>query len=91
MLYGVKGAAELNADLIIAQGVNTYVCSIDPSKIDRSSDLPYEEQPAWQIMLFREIADEDGVVKTYTLYPDGSQSFGFAPARLTEYKFMYRL
>lgn len=95
MLYGIKGAIELAADLIIEKGNDTYVCVYDPTKIDRSAGAsPIEEQAIWQITCYRQsviIDGQDEINRTQALYPRGSNAYAFAPSNISNLNFTYRL
>lgn len=102
MLYGIKGATELSADLVIETGNDTYVCVFNPAKVDRSTgSMPIEQQPIWQITLYRTVEVEpdnsesedetETIVRQQTLYPDGSNAYAYSPADINNYSFMYRL
>ena len=95
MIYGIKGAIDLAADLMIQKGNDTYVCVFDPSRINRSSDAPApEQQNAWQITCYRQSVIIDGqneINRTQALYPNGSNAYQFAPANIDNYNFTYRL
>ena len=95
MIYGVKGAIDLTADLIIEKGNNTYVCVFDPTQVDRSTGaLPLEEQPIWQITCYKISTIIDGqneINRTQALYPNGSNAYRFAPSNISNLNFTYRL
>ena len=95
MIYGIKGAVELSADLVIEKGDNTYVCNFDPTKVNRTSGAPaIESQEVWQIICYSttQIIDgQDVINKTQALYPDGSCDYKFAPNNIDNLNFRYRL
>lgn len=95
MIYGIKGAVDLSADLIIEKGNDTYVCVFDPTKVDRSAGaLPIEQQPIWQITCYRQttiVDGEDEINRTQALYPKGSNAYAFAPSDIDNLGFSYRL
>ena len=91
MIYGIKAATELAADLIIEKNNNTYVCIFDPSKVDHTSGAPdIESQEIWQISLYHK-TEVNGATQLKTLYPDGSNAYRFAPNNINSYTFKYRL
>lgn len=91
MIYGIKGATEIAADLVIEAGSNTFVCNIDPSKRDRTPNaLPIEQQPIWQITKYESVK-ENGKNITRAKYPDGLNSYNFAPSNVDNYNYTYRL
>ena len=93
MLYAVKNAAELNADLVLQTDDNTvYICYLNPSKLDKSEGhLPFEEQNAWKIERVQTII-EDGVSYCRTMYPNGQNNiYNYNPKQATEYNYEYQL
>lgn len=91
MIYGIKGATEIAADLVIEAGSNTFVCNMDPTKRHRDTDAaPLEQQPIWQITKY-ETVQENGLTVTRAKYPDGLSGYDFAPSNIDNYNFAYRL
>lgn len=93
MLYAVKNASELNADMLIKTDDNTlYVCYLNPGLLDkRPGHIPFEEQNVWKI---ERIQSEtiDGVTYTRTMYPNGqSNLYNFNPTQATEYNYEFQL
>lgn len=95
MLYNIKSMAELAADIILEKGNDTYVCSFDPTKVDRSLNAPeLEAQPIWQVTCYRNtilIDGEEEITRTQALYPNGSQQYKFKVSELLDYEYTYRL
>lgn len=95
MLYNIKSMAELAADVILEKGNDTYVCSFDPTKVDRSANAPaIEAQPVWQITCYRNsvmLDSEEEITRTQALYPNGSQQYHFKVTEVFDYNYTYRL
>ncbi len=93
MLYAVKNASELNADLVIQTDDQTvYICYLNPGLLDKSAGhLPYEEQNAWKIERVQTIVSE-GVSYCRTMYPNGQNNlYNFNPAHVEEYTYEYQM
>lgn len=95
MLYNIKSMAELAADIILEKGNDTYVCSFDPTKFDRSANAPaIEAQAIWQIICYRNsvlLDSEVEINRTQALYPNGSQQYRFKITEVFNYDYTYRL
>lgn len=92
MIYGAEGAAMLSADIVFNVGANTYVCKLDPTKVDRSpSALPVEMQAAWAITFYENITLADGNSRMNTKYPNGSNAYKFIAAEYKNYNYEFRL
>jgi hypothetical protein len=74
------------ADLVIEDEnkVDTYVCYRRRQQYDGDA----EDEACWRIILYR--TSYDGETKiTRALYPYGHDTYDFAPAKISEYKFEY--
>ena len=92
MIYGAEGAAMLSADIVFNVGANSYVCKLDPTKVDRSpAALPIEMQPVWAITLYENKTTNDGNTRMNTLYPNGSNAYKFVAAEYKNYQYEFRL
>lgn len=92
MIYNALGASAINSDLVITNGNDTYICIMDPTRINRASATPIEEQEGWQIKLYHTTVDENtGIERTQTLYPEGRDSYDFAPKNIANYNFKYKI
>lgn len=97
MIYGIEGAHALNADIVINVGTDSYICKLDPTKVDRSADAaPIEEQPVWSIIFYNQIQeyDQDGEpqkIVLLTKYPNGSTAYNFKVSRYSDYNYQFRL
>ena len=92
MIYGAEGASILNADIVINVGVNSYICKLDPTKVDHSENaLPVEQQKVWSIIFYEQVQVDENTVQLNTKYPNGSNAFNFIAANYASYTYKYRL
>lgn len=92
MIYGAEGAATLNADIVINVGVNSYICKLDPTKVDHSpSALPVEQQRVWSIIFYEQVQVDEDTIRLNTKYPNGSNAFNFVAADYASYTYKFRL
>ncbi len=92
MVYNALGASAISSDLVIVNGNDTYICVMNPAAIDHLAQTPVEQQPGWQIKLYRvSIDSQTGIERTQTLYPEGSDKYNFAPSNIANYNWKYRL
>lgn len=90
MLYAVKNASDLNADLIIKRGNSIYCCFLNPSLVNHQSATPVEEQNAWKIEKIETYTDNGDEI-TKTTYPSGQNGlYNFCPANINDYTFEYQ-
>ena len=92
MIYGAEGARALNADIVFNVGPNSYVCKLDPTKVDRSPNaLPVKQQPVWSITFYKTTEYEDGNSMLETLYPNGNNAYNFVAEEYANYNYIFRL
>lgn len=92
MIYGAEGASALNADIVFNVGANSYVCKLDPTKVDRSPNaLPVDEQPVWAITFYQTTPMGDNGSRLKTLYPQGSNAYNFVANKFADYNYQFRL
>lgn len=90
MLYAIKAACDLDADLIIQDGNNvTYVCKLNPSAFKEHTNEPVEFQKIWQIKKVA-VTTYDQQTATVVLYPNGDMDFNYSPQDIETYNFQYR-
>ncbi len=92
MLYAVKNASELNADLVIqTDDLTVYVCYLNPTLLDKRSPVPFEEQNAWKIERIQ-TTEQNGIKYTRTMYPKGQNNlYGYNPAHAQQYTYEYQM
>lgn len=78
-MYAIKNPADYNADYILANGNKTYICRLNPSMVNRQSNVPIEEQPVWQITCI-EKKEVDGKTIMTAKYPDGKSTLYYFKA-----------
>lgn len=92
MIYGAEGASALNADIVYNVGPNSYVCKLDPSKVDRSPGAkPIEQQPVWSITYYETIQINETTTRLTTKYPDGNIDYKFVAEEYASYNYTFRL
>ena len=92
MIYGAEGASALNADIVFNVGADSYVCKLDPTKVDRSPNaLPVDEQPVWSITFYQTIPMGENASRLNTLYPEGSNAYCFIAKNFANYNYQFRL
>ena len=91
MIYGAEGASVLNADIIFNVGADTYVCKLDPSKVDRTpAALPVDEQPVWSITKYENLVLSETTTRLNTKYPNGNTSYDYIASKFQEYNYKFR-
>lgn len=92
MIYGAEGASILNADIIYNVGADTYVCKLDPTKVDRSTDAaPVEQQPVWSICKYENLVIDEQTTRLNTKYPYGNTAYAFIATEYNTYNYKFRL
>ena len=96
MIYGIEGAAALNADIVInvetEQSHVSYICRLDPTKAKHGpTDPPIEEQKVWSIIFYEQIQEENGIIRLNTKYPEGSTAYNFQVSNYNNYNYKFRL
>ena len=82
---------KLDYDLIIVDGDDTYLCKLRPDLLDYESDVPEEEQNAWQICKIQKLQNTGNIDVYQRLYPEGDMSFNYAPMNYGNFEYYYRL
>ena len=92
MIYGAEGASALNADIVFNVDADSYVCKLDPTKVDRSPNaLPVDEQPVWSITFYQTTPMGENGSRLNTLYPQGSNAYNFVAKNFASYNYQFRL
>lgn len=91
-MYGTENPSERLPDLVMTDPETNFIykCWFDPKKAKRDN-TPLEDQEIWQIVCIRQWLQGDGAVVTKVVYPNGSMAHDFAPNKITEYQFKYRI
>ena len=90
-MYAIKNASEYNADYVLESGDFTYLCFIDPSKIDHTIATPIEQQPAWRIERVESKKLANGDIEMRTMYPNGhSTAYNYIAANCKTYTYDYQ-
>ena len=89
-MYANKEAKDYNADYILIDGDKTYICRLNPGKVDKTSAEPIENQDVWNISLIEKQTTDDGDVVT-TKYPNGQSSlYNFRASAVKTYNYEYQ-
>ena len=89
-MYAIKNAADYNADYVLIDGDKTYICRLNPGRVDKLSAEPIENQDAWNISLIEKQTTDDGDVVT-TKYPNGeSSAYNFRASACKTYEYKYQ-
>lgn len=91
MIYGIEGAAALNADIVINEGANSYICKLDPTKAAKETNVPIEQRHCWSIIFYEQIKTEDDRIILNTKYPYGSVKYDFQISEYKNYNYEFRL
>lgn len=92
MIYGAEGASALNADIVYNVGANSYVCKLDPTKVDRSPNaLPIEQQPVWSVTFYETVQLNETTSRLTTKYPNGNNGYCFVAENYASYNYTFRL
>lgn len=91
MMYAIKQACDLKADLIFSIGSTTYLCFIRPDLADFTSETPVEDQACWKIQRIETEETEAGDSTTKTKYPNGdSTNYSYIANQYETYTYNYQ-